>query len=167
MKDEKKKEGEFDPGCITDIYEELYGHSTALRAFATLLCSSDLADFTEESYGEGHEGEASTLRYGLSQIIELWLDRQKCILSGYVDQYRKSDFAILKHAAGLINMVDQGASNSKEAVENQLREEIADLDIVINRHGEREAKAHELKGVYLKYLKQFTSKKEPGLKQPD
>ncbi len=155
---EKKKEGAFDPGCVTDIYEAITNHNLALRAFAELLNKSDLTAFTCEKLGD--------LKWGLGQIIELYLSHQERILSEYVDQYHKSDIWFVKRAEGLINMVEHGAFTSREVSANHLREAISELDIVINRNGDLQGKAQQLKGVCLEYIQQLTNKIHGAMKHP-
>ena len=72
----KEKEGSFDPRCVADIYDKLSGHNYALRAFAALLRSSDLADFADQGLSDtlkSGDFETANLRWGLSQIIDLYL----------------------------------------------------------------------------------------------
>ena len=145
MTEERKKEGEFAPGCVIDIYDEMLAHGAALRALGELLRSADLAGFSEGAYGEGHKDQAADLRWGLSQIIDMYLARQEGILSKYVDQYHKSDICLLKSAGGLISAVEEGAFKSEEVAANRLREVIADLDTVIGRQGDLAEKAITLK----------------------
>ncbi len=113
MSEEKKeKAGSFDPWCVADIYDKLSGHNYALRAFAALLRSSDLADFADQNLSDTLKSdnfETSNLRWGLSQIIDLYLAHQESILSGYMDQYHKSDYELVRRSKYLIGMADQGA----------------------------------------------------------
>ncbi|MCC6325703.1 MAG: hypothetical protein DCC43_14590 [Candidatus Brocadia sp.] len=88
----KKKEGSFDPGCITDLQDKLLSHHYALRAFAVLLQDSDLTDFATQYPTPGCEErnyEAEALRLGLSQIIELYLEHQERIIEKHVEQYER------------------------------------------------------------------------------
>ena len=156
--EEKRKEGSFDPGCITDIQDKLLSHNYVLRAFATLLTSSDLSNFATQYPTDIHSEsnyEADTLRFGLSQIIDLYLAHQERILEEYVDQYHNSDIGLVKWAKSAIEMVEQGAFTKKEAAINKLCETIATLDTVINRNGELKEKAEGLKETCVKYLKQL------------
>lgn len=166
MTTEEKKEGAFDPGCVRDIYDTLTTHNSALRAFGALLKSSDLFDFADQGLGErlkSDDYDRQNLRYGLNQLIELYLAHQERILSEYVDKYHESDIYLVNRAAGLVSMVEQGAFKSWEAAANNLREAISILDIVINRNGELQEKALQLKGVCLKYIEQFAGKKAAGV----
>lgn len=142
METETMEQGEFDPGCVTKIYDELHAHNYALRAFGALLQSSHLDDFTDEGLATKLSPEidleAQNLRWGLSQIIELYLAHQEQILAGYCDQYHKSDVYIMQQAEAKIRM----GSNS-------LREEIINLDIVINRGGAMKDRATALKAVLI------------------
>ncbi len=158
-----KKKPDFEPGDVLDIYDKLSTHSFALQAFGALLRSSDLNDFADAAYGEGHRDTASNMRWGLSQIIELYLDYQERILSEHLDEYRKSDTALIKWAKNSISMVEQRAFVSREVAAAKLKETIADLDIVIDRNGDLQDTALQLKGVCLKYIDQLTGKKAPGV----
>lgn len=162
MSDEKKeKEGSFDPRCVADIYDKLSGHNYALRAFAALLRSSGLADFADQGLSDtlkSNDFEAANLRWGLSQIIDLYLAHQESILSGYVDQYHNSDYELVRRSKYLLGMVDQGAFTTKDAAINALREAVGNLSVVIDRDGGHKAKAQEPKEECLRYLKQLRGK---------
>lgn len=156
--EEKEKEGSFDPGCITDLQNKLLSHNYALKAFAVLLQSSDLSDFATQyptDVSREHNYEADALRFGLLQIIDLYLAHQESIIAGYVDQYNKSDINLVRESESLIGMVDHDAFNSKDAANNALREAMEHLDIVINRNGELKEKAVELKETCMGYLKRL------------
>lgn len=154
--EEKGKEGSFDPGCVTDIQDKLLSNNYALKAFASLLGSSELSDFADhypaDVYKESNY-EADALRFGLSQIIDLYLTHQERIIEEYVDQYHKSDICLVKWAKSTIDMVERGAFTTKDAAINPLREAVGNLDIVINRDGELKGKTEEIKETCMKYLK--------------
>lgn len=143
---EKKKEGDFDPGCIADLAETVREQNLALRAFACLLRDADLDYFIGATYEENFKAEASNLKWGLFQLIELCVDRQDKTVSDYADQYYNSDLYIVKSAVGTIEMMEQGAFRDALA---RLRDVIKDLDIVINRGGELKDKALHLKDICL------------------
>lgn len=156
MSEKMKKEGEFDPEVVRDIYDEMHSHNFALRAFGTLLRSSDLIEFADQ---DTHDLEASDLRFGLSQIIELYLSHQERLLSAHVEQYKKSDAHLVRQGQGTISMIEQGAFVSREVAVNHLRDAVNDLDIVIDRNGELQDKAMQLKRICLDYIKQLSEKK--------
>lgn len=109
-----------------------------------MLRSSDLHDFADERLAASLKSdnyEASSLRWGLSQIIDLYLEHQERILKEYVDQYHESDICLMKWAKVVIDDMDQGAFTTKEAAINKLHEAIGNLDIVINRNGELKEEA--------------------------
>ncbi|MCR4293831.1 MAG: hypothetical protein NUV76_13270 [Candidatus Kuenenia sp.] len=85
MSNEKKeKEGSFDPRCVADIYDKLSNHNYALRAFGALLKSSDFNELSDDFAGElptTHPDHLCNLRWGLSQIIDLYLAHQAPYLS--------------------------------------------------------------------------------------
>ncbi len=161
MSEEKKKEGSFDPGCITDIQDKLLSNNYALKAFASLLNSSDLSDFANQYpadvYRENNY-EAEALRFGLSQIIDLYLAHQEQIIKEYVDQYFKSDMYLVGHTKAIIDNFSLGAYTSRDVAIRELHEEVANLDTVINRDGELKGKGEELKETCLKHLEQLAKK---------
>lgn len=161
MSEEKKKEGSFDPRCVADIYDKLDSHSYALRALGTLLKSSDFNDLSDDSAGDlpvTHPDHPCNLRWGLSQIIDLYLAHQERVIMEYVDQYHKSDIALIKWAKSAIEMVEQGAFRTKEGAIKELREALEKLNIVINRDEELKGKAEEIKETCMGYLKQLAEK---------
>lgn len=167
MTEEKKNKPDFDPCDVSDIYDKLSEHSFALQAFGVLLRSSGLSDFADQELDECLQPQknvrAANLRWGLSQIIELYLAHQESILTEYLDEYYKTDVALIKRARSTLSMVEQGGFISREVVVNKLKGTIRDLDIVINRRGDLEEKAQELKGTCLKYIQQLTGKKTAGV----
>lgn len=166
MSEEKKKEGSFDPECVADIYDKLECHSYALRALGSLLKSSALADFADQDLEDtmkSDDFEKANLRWGLSQIIDLYLAHQERIIKEYVDQYFKSDMYLVRQAKFIIDSIDRGAYTSKDVAICKLREVVANLDTVINRDGELKEKASELKETCMGYLKRLEGKtKECG-----
>lgn len=160
MSDNEKKEGSFDPECITDIQDKLLSHNYVLRDFATLLMSSDLSDFATQNLEDtlkSDDFEKANLRWGLSQIIDLYLEHQERILTEYVDQYYESDIHLVRHAKFIIDAAGHGAYTSKDVAIRKLRKEAANLDTVINRDGELKEKASELKETCMGYLKQLAA----------
>lgn len=165
MSEEKKKEGSFDPRCVADIYDKLDSHSYALRALGTLLKSSDLYEFADVDLSDTLKSdnfEASNLRWGISQIIDLYLTHQERILAEYVDQYHKSDIALVRHTKFIIDAISQGAYRSKDVAIRELCEEVANMDTVINRDGELKGKAEKIKETCMGYLKQLAGEEAEG-----
>lgn len=161
MSEEKKKEGSFDPRCVADIYDKLDSHSLVLRALGSLLKSSDFNDLSDDSAGDLPVTDLDhpcNLRWGISQIIDLYLAHQERIIKEYVDQYFKSDINLVRHAKFIIDAVGNGAYTSRDVAIRELREEVASLDTVINRDGELKGKAEELKETCVGYLKQLAEK---------
>lgn len=163
MSEEKKeKEGSFDPRCVADIYDKLSAHNYALRAFGALLQSSDLFSFADQNLADtmkSNNFEAADLRWGLSQIIDLYLAHQESILAGYVDQYSKSDICLMRRAKYLIGSMDRGGYQTKNVAIRELREAADILDTVISHDGELKEKAEELKSRCMEYLQPLTGKK--------
>lgn len=160
-KEVKEKEGSFDPGCVADIYDKLSSHNYALRAFAALLQSSDLFDFADERLAatlKSDNHEASSLRWGLSQIVDLYLEHQERIVEEYVDQYHKSDICLMKWAKYVINEMDRGVFPTKGMAINKLQEAMKNINIIITRNGELKEEAEKLKNCCMNYIKQMTGK---------
>ena len=150
---EEKTEGEFDPACVNDIYDKLHSHNFALRAFGALLATSDMDDFAEGSYGEGKKDMGENLRWGLSQIIDLYLAHQEKILLEYCDQYNKSDLSLIHWAKINISTVEHGGYRMRDAAAESVYQTLRRLDIVINRGGELKEKAAALRVRGLEILK--------------
>lgn len=150
--------GDFDPGCVIEIYDTLTEHNYALRAFGALLRSSDLTDFNSENCIPGSLAEikADDLRYGLSQIIEVYIAKQEQILNSYVDQYEESDFWRIKRASQLISLA--GAYASNEMADVELREAHILLENVIARGGDLSLKAASMKESILQRITPKPSK---------
>lgn len=155
-----KKEGDVDPRSVFDLSDELDNHSYALKALGALLSTSNLEDFTPSSYGEGLKDKAEGLRQGISQLVDLYLDRQKQIVSGYCDAYRSSNLAIVCRSEKTITMIKQGAFTSREVIQKYLRDEINRLEIVISRDCDLTPRAISLKEICLLTLLEYSDKKE-------
>lgn len=84
------------------------------------------------------------------------------ILKGYVEQYFKSDYELVRWSKSIIEMMDQGGFTTKNAAMNKLREAVDSLNTVINRNGELKEKAEELKNRCMEYLQPLTGKKAVG-----
>ncbi len=153
MSSETKKEGEFDPGCVMDIADKIHSNNFALRALSELLSTSDLELFT----GPRGNERADNLRWGLSQIINLCIDHQESILSGYVDQYQQSDVRVMASAENCISHVKQGAFCTREAAVNALQETVLELDSVMDRGGPLD-RAMALKESCLLYMNKLKGK---------
>ena len=155
MSAEIKKDGEFNPACVRNLYEDLQMHNQALRSFGELLRSSNLKEFSNE--GEGlnvvkTDLDREMLRHGLFQIIELYIDRQEKIVAKYVDQYNNSDESMVLSATQTICTFDESVWTPEGAAE-RLRESIKDLEVVIGRGGELAGDAKELKEVCHQHLR--------------
>lgn len=142
---------DFEPGDVSDIYDKLTNHSCALRAFGLLLKSSDLNDFADEMNSNSEQA-----RWGLNQIIEMYLSHQDSVLSEHLDQYCKSDIVLIRQAKIVCNHIDQGAYESTNGEINALRKAIEKLDIVIKRNADLAGRAKELKGICFDYIDQLT-----------
>lgn len=136
-KEDKEVEGDFHPGAVIDIYDDLTNHALALRAFGALLHSSDLSDFADQYPGERMQPEdsgKSSLRWGLQQMIDLYLNHQERVLSGYVEKYQNSNQVFIEDAQKIISSIERGAYslNFQDGLKS-LKKALELLDIVKNR----------------------------------
>ncbi|OGR00257.1 MAG: hypothetical protein A2511_03105 [Deltaproteobacteria bacterium RIFOXYD12_FULL_50_9] len=120
----------------TEMIDTISSQNLALRAFGALLSSSDLTDFVGDRYrGCGnleYERRADNLRNGLSQIIELYLDKQEQTINSYVEQCQESDYGLMREAYRLIGMVEAGAFRPQDAG-NKIREALNCLGTIAAR----------------------------------
>ncbi|ODS30802.1 MAG: hypothetical protein SCARUB_04083 [Candidatus Scalindua rubra] len=149
---------------IYDVYNELELHSFALRAFGALLKSSDLWSFADEDLAgrlKSDDFEASNLRAGLQQIIELYLARQEKILNEGIESVCEGDGWLIVRTRTIISMEKEGSFISKKGAINELRVAIIFMDIVINRDGNGSKKdiAVKLKEECLKKIETLQGKK--------
>lgn len=122
------------------LYEQLHEHSHALEAFGALLETSSLHLFSDEDMGTRIHPEVDTnktnLRWGLSQIIDLYVEKQEMIADEYLNQFLNSDYVLLTHAEKGIELCRQGMWNTVEATIKSLKDDIYALDMVIDRSEE-------------------------------
>lgn len=146
----KQKEGEFDETLVGALCDELRSHSHALKALGELICSSSFfSGFADDSSGEG---ESANLRWGLQQMIDLYLDRQEKILDEYKEKYECFDLVLLKKGENTLKIVEEGAFVGKEAAHDALRRAVSFLDVVMERENEYKEKAGVIKGKCEAYL---------------
>jgi|GEM_PF-1894074 len=143
---------------INDIYDELNDLSFALKAFGTLLRTSTLLSFAEEDEGSLKpeiDMNKSNLRWGLSQILDLYLEKQEKILSDYADKYNKSDYVLLTGAEKSLKNCKNGMFATVDATINCLKKDIEDLDIVIARSVEFSERAQIAKKMIMDFIGQL------------
>ncbi|ODS33547.1 MAG: hypothetical protein SCARUB_01281 [Candidatus Scalindua rubra] len=149
---------------IFAIYDELHLHSFALKAFGALLNSSDLWSLADEDLAsrlKSDNFEASNLRAGLQQIIELYLAQQEKILNEGIENMDGGDDWFIKRVRNIISMEKEGSFLSKKGAINELRGAIVFMDVVINRNGDGREKniAVELRDECLKKIEILQGKK--------
>ena len=141
---EKKEEKDFSAG---GIYDDMSPLLYSMEALGLLLQSSDLRGF------EGDEEVNINLRWGVSKIIEMLVEKQKELLETHVDQYRDSDIHLLKDAARRYKYIDQqGFHYSAKFNIDYLKDAIKNLDIVVERNGNLAELSEELKEKCTNYI---------------
>lgn len=137
---------------MNDLWDDLKALSHVLEAFGTLLRTSSLFSFADEDEG--------CLRWGFSQIIDLYLEKQERITSEYADKYNKSNYILLTHAEkGLKNCKD-GMFNTVDATVNFLKKDIKDLDVIIAHSVEFSERAQKAKKMIMDFIRQLKKKDE-------
>ena len=67
----------FSISDINGLSEQFEIDNYALRAFSALLESSDLSTFTDSCYSKDSVHRAGMYRHGLSDIVEMYIERQE------------------------------------------------------------------------------------------
>ena len=156
-----------------EICNKLDTHIHALRAFGALLNSSNLSEFSDENLAslgcyqqdkeDGFEvsNHSSGLRWGLEQIVEMWIEKFERILDeGYIYKIDCAEKAI--------NRIDMNIA--EDNIVETLRDYINGLNHIIYStefSGETIKKAKEIKQKCNEYAERLLSKseKDPDTKQ--
>jgi hypothetical protein len=125
---------------MSDLAQELFNHSYALKAFGALIGNSGLSYFADieldQYLAPTKNINAANMRWGLSQLLDLYLEKQERIVSAYTDRYNQCDYIILTDAEKGIDLCKQGMWNTYEAATEALESGILNLDGVIERSDE-------------------------------
>lgn len=151
----QKKEGSFDPGRICDLSDELNNHSYVLKAFAALLRESSLFEFSVDPGDFDREKE--DLRWGLQQIVDMYIEKQESIIEKYTTEYWNSDIRLVESAKGFLSMIKEGAFMPGTDITERLKEHMNNLDTVISRDGELRDDAEALKRTFTKLSKESST----------
>jgi len=165
--DEKEKEKgskleRFEPEQVSRLYDTLTNANWALRAFGALLESADLEMHFCDTHVDG-----SSYRWGLNQIVELYLDHQERKLDEFRIKTLNSPEALIKSAETSCEMIRQGCWNSHEVALEHVRRKIKDMNMVISEFGLEEypkagevlEKLLELQKVIISYMNKDKVKK--------
>ncbi len=126
--------------AIQELHEKLSHHSFALRAFGALLETSNLNEFSDNS-----SPQAEDLRYGLAQIIDLYLARQQHLIAGTLPKNSNDDRGQLLWAQVTMDHVREGYYNTKEAALQDMHKVSVTLNELIRKSSEYGDRAQELK----------------------
>ncbi len=154
-----------------EICNKLDTHVYALKAFGALLNSSNLSEFSDEHLAsltcyredkeEGFEvsNRSSGLRWGLEQIVEMWIEKFKRILD---EDYIYS----IEDAEKAINRIDMNIA--EDNIIEKLRDCINKLNhIIYSKEFSEETtkKAKETRQKCNEYAERLLSKKDTAIKQ--
>lgn len=168
--EDKKLEEVLKERDIHDLCNELEEHFHALRAFGVLLKGADLCEFADIAFhtlspGDQLDGDALELRWGLSQIIDMYLEKQKRILSKACG-FQNDDLDVINRAEHAINLVGQSYDGTKtDGLYKRLEKAVKDLDNVINEEGDFAEKARKLKKNADGYIKMENERKLRSLQE--
>ncbi|MFA7185461.1 MAG: hypothetical protein WC082_11230 [Victivallales bacterium] len=127
---EDAKAERFDAKLVYKLYDELTGRNWALRAFGALLESADL----ENKFGNSNP-DGAEYRWGLNQIVELYIDHQERKLNELHDKVFNSPEEVIKAAESNCEMIRNGAFLSGEAALETCRKELVKVNRVIAEFG--------------------------------
>ncbi len=124
-----KVEG-FEARLAYRLCDELTGGNWAIRAFGALLESADL----ENKFGSSHS-DGAEYRWGLNQIIELYIDHQEKKLNEFLDKISNRPEEVIKVAESSCEMIRNGAFLSAEAALETCRKGLDRINRVIAEFG--------------------------------
>ncbi|MDH3973334.1 MAG: hypothetical protein OEV42_03550 [Deltaproteobacteria bacterium] len=142
MSEAKPKKGEFDIWLVGNMYDALDQQSSVLEALGMLIATSCLTGFSSEN---GSDNRSDSLRWGIQQIIELYLEKKKRILTEYSEKFNDFDLVIFQRGKNQLQSVLQGSCITRASEEKPLKSAMESFDIVIGRGGPLKGEAEELK----------------------
>lgn len=146
----------YDFDGINRLYDTLSSDSWALRAFGALLETADLGRHFGNEYVE-----SADYRWGLNQLVEMYLERQERKLNEM--QMKYSNEVFIKDALMTYEMVNAGAYNSHEMSLESVRKAINKLNLVISEFGiEEYPQAGEARDNLLSLQDAILKKMVPG-----
>ena len=94
-----------------DLLETIQSKNHALRALGALLSTAKLSSFDTESCIQGSQAmfEIENMQYGLSKLIDLYIDDLEQTIEKFADEYEKSDESRIKSVLFLIKLSEEGA----------------------------------------------------------
>lgn len=131
----------------SDLFYIITEKNHALRALGALLGTAKLSAFDSENYLPGSQGkfEVENLQFGLSKLIDLYLDDMERTVATFADEYLDSDEYLVERAAALVKMTEEGASITGHIPKAQFCETLGNLQTVIDRKGVYSSMAGNLK----------------------
>ena len=141
----------FDKGVdLFDLCNDLDAHSHSLRALGTLFTGANLCDFADIDLntltpGDELDGEAANLRWGLFQLVDMYLEKQKGIINKACG-YKDNVIDCLNRAEHFINLRGQCYDGIKtEDISKRLERALKDLGPIIEGGGDFADNAKKLK----------------------
>ena len=129
-KENEVKLERFDFAGINRLYDIFSSDSWALRAFGALLETADLGRHFGNEHVDGAE-----YRWGLNQIVEMYLEKQERKLNEIQMKHSNSPEAFIKKALTTYEMVSHGAYKSHEVGLEEVRKAINKINLVISEFG--------------------------------
>lgn len=129
-KEKKIKLERFDSAEINRLYDIFSSDSWALRAFGALLETADLGRHFGNEHVDGAE-----YRWGLNQIVEMYLEKQERKLNEIQMKHSNSPEAFIKDALTTYEMINQGAYRSHEVGLEKVRKALNKINLVISEFG--------------------------------
>ena len=130
----KRKLEKFDFSWFFEFCNEFSSDNLALKAFGTLLESSNLSDFTNDE----PDPEAEDLRFGLKDIVELCINRHKLKAEKLSDRIYNTPEYVIKRSKNAYKMTREGCWATHVVALKETRMVINDINEVILRFGEEE-----------------------------
>lgn len=156
-----KEDGDM---TVFNLCEDLGQHSHALRALGVLLKGANLCEFADSALdtlnpGDSIDGYAVRLRWGLSQLIDMYLEKQNSILSKAVG-FENDELDNLQRTEHALNLVGQSNDSIDTTVlYKRLERAVGNLDEVINGNGHFVEKAKKLKEQGISHLQMENERK--------
>lgn len=133
MEEKLRVQESVSPQDVRDLYDDLTGRNWALRAFGALLESADLGSHFSDNHANGAE-----FRWGLNQIVELYIEHMERRLNTIRSKSLKNPDAYIKGALDAYENVNKGAITSYEVNLEIVRMALNRINVVISKYGTKE-----------------------------
>lgn len=151
---EEKELTKFEPSEVVRFCDELTVDNYALRAFGVLLGDSNLEEFT------GDPEEARDLRYGLRQIVELYVKRQERKLNELSMKSLNSFERVISQVKGTYEAVNHGAFCGSDVALEEVRTALNKINLVIAKCGDEYPQAIAIRDKLMKLRDAISSRKK-------